>query len=322
MIQYKTKEKDCRQAISCVIPVARMQPHIPRRSGKPLLAGFFAVALVVPILEGQEHKTDPTWLRRFLPLSGEASKASSDPCHYQPLFGKGDADTPILRSLSRFGALRLAPHSTCPDAVDSREESLLFVLKGKGSLAYASEEKALRSGDFTYLAPGMKRSFRNDSDQDLSIVLMDFKIPTQVSLPQNPPHPKIVNLDDIKEETVSGHPSSVLYKLMIGSRGATRDAIDDATMVTSLFLMDFAPGGTNWPHHHETAEEVYLVLDGEGDMVAGSGMDGVEARFPAKAGDAYYFRPNCTVGFYNQNRPGAKAHILAVRSRIPLPDAD
>ena len=53
-------------------------------------------------------------------------------------------------------------------------------------------------------------------------------------------------------------------------------------------------------------------------MAAGSGMDGVEGRYPAKAGDAYYFRPNCTVGFYNQNKPGAKAYILAVRSQIPL----
>lgn len=54
-------------------------------------------------------------------------------------------------------------------------------------------------------------------------------------------------------------------------------------------------------------------------MAAGSGMDGVEGRHAAKAGDAYYFRANSTVGFYNQNTPGAKAHILAVRSRIPLP---
>jgi hypothetical protein len=48
-------------------------------------------------------------------------------------------------------------------------------------------------------------------------------------------------------------------------------------------------------------------------------VDGIEGRIPAKAGDAYYFRPNCTVGFYNQNKPGTKAYILAVRSRIPLP---
>ena len=57
-----------------------------------------------------------------------------------------------------------------------------------------------------------------------------------------------------------------------------------------------------------------------GEMVAGSGMDGIEARFPAKAGDAYYFRPNCTVGFYN--KPGANAYILAVRSKIPLEAED
>ena len=84
--------------------------------------------------------------------------------------------------------------------------------------------------------------------------------------------------------------------------------------------MEFAPGGTNFPHHHETAEEIYLVVGGDGKMVAGSGMDGVEGRYPARAGDAYYFRPNCTVGFYNQKKPGANAYILAVRSRIPVSD--
>jgi mannose-6-phosphate isomerase-like protein (cupin superfamily) len=83
--------------------------------------------------------------------------------------------------------------------------------------------------------------------------------------------------------------------------------------------MNFAPDGTNFPHHHQNAEEIYLVLEGEGTMVAGGGMDGIEGRHPAKAGDAYYFRPNCTVGFYNQKKPDARAHILAVRSRIPLP---
>ena len=131
-----------------------------------------------------------------------------------------------------------------------------------------------------------------------------------------------MNMDDVKEQNVEGHPTSVLYKLLLGPRTGTRDAIDDAYVVTSLFWMDFAPGGTNFPHHHETAEEIYLVLQGGGVMVAGGGMDGVEGRHPAKAGDAYYFRQNCTVGFYNQNKPGAKAYILAVRSQVPLPKDD
>ncbi len=148
---------------------------------------------------------------------------------------------------------------------------------------------------------------------------MGFKIPATTSIIAPSLPPKIVNLDDVKEENVDGHPTSVLYKLLVGPRTGNRDAIDQAYVVTSFFWMNFAPGGTNFPHHHETAEEIYLVLEGQGEMVAGSGMDGVEGRYPAKAGDAYYFRPNCTVGFYNQNKPGAKAYILAVRSRIPLP---
>jgi len=61
------------------------------------------------------------------------------------------------------------------------------------------------------------------------------------------------------------------------------------------------------------------VLDGKGQIAAGAGMDGVEGLHPAKPGDAYYFRPNCTVGFYNQNTPGAKAHVLAVRAFVPMP---
>ena len=56
--------------------------------------------------------------------------------------------------------------------------------------------------------------------------------------------------------------------------------------------------------------------------MAGGGTDGIEGRYPAAAGDAYYFRPNCTVGFYNQNKPGAIANILAVRARIPPPYED
>src|SRR5437899_11870880 len=97
-----------------------------------------------------------------------------------------------------------------------------------------------------------------------------------------------------------------------------RDVIPQTFVGASPFWMNFAPGGTNFPHHHETAEEIYLVLDGAGEMVAGSGMDGIEGRYAAKARDAYYFRPNCIVGFYNQNKPGPEAHILLVGSRMPV----
>lgn len=277
--------------------------------------------LLAPCLPAQERKIDPTWLYRNLPEAKESGAAfATDSCRYKPLFGEGDSEVRILQSISRFGEIEIAPHGRCLSVAYDREEEIYFVIKGIGVLRYGDEPRAMRESDFTYLPPGVKHSIANDSGEHLQVLVMSFKIPAKVAISAPNPHPKIVNLDDVKEETVGGHPSSVLYKLLIGPRNGKRDALDEAYVVTSFFLMDFAPGGTNFPHHHQAAEEIYLVLDGKGEMAAGSGLDGIEGRFPAKAGDAYYFRPNCTVGFYNQNKPGVKAHILAVRSRIPLPE--
>lgn len=271
----------------------------------------------------QERTVDPTWLHRSLSALKETKANLSSPtCHYKALFGIGDADNRILRSVSRFGEVTVDPQGSCQAFVYDREEETDFVLEGTGSLQYGDETHSLRANDFTYLAPGVKHALVNNSAKPLRVLVMGFKIPPRKTLDPAPPTPKIVNLDEVKEETVQGHPSSVLYKLLVGPRNGKRDAIDQAYVVTSLFWMDFAPGGTNFPHHHETAEEIYVVIEGEGEMVAGGGMDGVEGRHPAKAGDVYYFRSNCTVGFYNQQGPGAKAYILAVRSRIPLSDEE
>jgi mannose-6-phosphate isomerase-like protein (cupin superfamily) len=287
-----------------------------------MLRTFILLLLITPYLAAQERTVDPTWLRRSLPQVSESQVDFSSPaCHYKPLFGEGDKDNRILRGVSRFGEITIDASASCRSVSYDRREELYFVLQGAGALNYGGESHALRANDFTYVAPGVQHSVASGPNA-LRVLVMTFKIPARVALTAPVPQPKIINLDEVKEQPVEGHPLSVLYKLLAGPRGATRDSIDDAYVVTSLFWMDFAPGGTNFPHHHETAEEIYLVIDGEGDMVAGGGMDGIEGRFPAKAGDAYYFRPNCTVGFYNQNKPGAKAHILAVRSRIPLPEAD
>jgi mannose-6-phosphate isomerase-like protein (cupin superfamily) len=274
-------------------------------------------------LSGQERKVDPTWLHRYAPDLSEARTDPASPgCHDKPIFGEGDSESRSLVSVARFDEVTIDARSNCLSTTYDRQEEIYFVLKGQGNLHYSDKTYPLRANDFTYLPPGVKHSVANSSDRALQVLVMGFKIPSAILIGAPSSEPKIVNLDNVKEETVEGHPTSVLYKLLIGPRTGTRDAMDDAYVVTSLFWMDFAPGGTNFPHHHETAEEIYLVLDGEGVMVAGGGMDGIEGRHPAKAGDAYYFRQNCTVGFYNQNKPGAKAYILAVRSRIPLPKDD
>ncbi len=268
-----------------------------------------------------DRKIDPTWLHRYVPnLKETQADLASPSCHYKAILGEGDVENRTLQSVSRFAEVTLDAHGNCQTTLYDHEEEIYFVLQGKTDLHYGNQTYAMRPNDFTYLAPGLKHSIANSSDQPAQVLVMTFKVPARILINAPSSQPKIVNLDDVKEETVEGHPTSVLYKLLLGPRNGKRDAIDDAYVVTSFFWMNFAPGGTNFPHHHETAEEIYLVLDGEGEMVAGSGMDGIAGRYPAKAGDAYYFRPNCTVGFYNQNKPGAKAHILAVRSKIPLPE--
>jgi len=287
----------------------------------PKIDGRFLLPLLLLAggLPAQEHKTDPTWLHRYLPDVTEVkADLSSESCHYRAIFGEGDREKPVLESVARFGEATLDAQGQCQNVLYERQEEIYFVVEGVGELQYADQIQPLRKYDFTYLPPRVKHSLSNHSSQPLRVLVMGFKIPLSISIGVPPPRPKIANLEDANERTVSGHPNSVLYKLLIGLSSGKRDLIDQAYVMDSFFWMDFAAGGTNWPHHHESAEEIYLVIEGQGDIVAGGGMEGVEGRHPAKAGDAYYFRPNCTVGFYNQDKPEAKAYILAVRSRIPL----
>jgi mannose-6-phosphate isomerase-like protein (cupin superfamily) len=267
----------------------------------------------------QEPRVEPTWLyRNVSALSERQIDLSSQSCHYIPIFGEGDTESQVPKSVARFGELTVAPHGSCQMVEYPREEELYFVLGGSGILHYREQSHSLAQDDFTYVAPAVRHSVSNPSSEPLQLVVTTARIPQDIPL-SPPPELLVANLAELKEETVEGHPNSVLYKLLIGPRTAARDRINATYTVADFFLMDFAPAGTNFPHHHEVAEEIYLVLDGEGQMAAGAGMDGVEGLHHAKAGDAYYFRPNCTVGFYNQKASSAKAHILAVRVFVPMP---
>jgi mannose-6-phosphate isomerase-like protein (cupin superfamily) len=270
-------------------------------------------------LLAQERRVEPTWLYRDVSvLHYRETDLTSKSCHYTPIFGEGDVESRLPQSVVRFGELTVDAHGACQTVEYPRQEELYFVRDGSGLLRYGDESHPLAPNDFTYVSPTIRHSVSNPSSQPLRLVVTTVRMPPDTPISQSP---KLVvaNLGELKEQTVEGHPKSVLYKLLIGPRTAARDRINAAYTVADFFLMDFASAGTNFPHHHETAEEIYLVLDGEGQMAAGGGMDGVEGLHPAKSGDAYYFRPNCTVGFYNQNKPGAKAHILAVRAFVPMP---
>ena len=270
-------------------------------------------------LLAQDRTVEPTWLYRDVStLREHQTDLSSSSCHYTPIFGEGDAESRFPLSLARFGELIVDAHGSCKEVAYSRQEELYFVLAGTGLLHYGDESHTLTQNDFAYVDPTVRHSVSNPSNQALRLVVTTVRIPSDTTIAQ-PGKLAVANLGELKEQTVEGHPKSVLYKLLIGPRTAARDRINAAYTVADFFLMDFAPAGTNFPHHHETAEEIYLVLDGEGEIAAGGGMNGIEGLHPAKAGDAYYFRPNCTVGFYNRNVPDAKAHILAVRAFVPMP---
>jgi mannose-6-phosphate isomerase-like protein (cupin superfamily) len=280
----------------------------------------FNLALLASMaLFAQREKVEPTWLyRQVSALPQRQTDLSTDSCHYTPIFGEGDVETRFPKSVARFGKLVIDAHGTCKPTEYPHSEELFFVLQGEGTLQYGEQSHSLKQSGFAYVPPNVRHSLSNSSNQPLQMVITTVRIPEQTVL-SAPGKLEVANLAELQEQTVEGHPDSVLYKLLIGPRTATRDRINAAYAVADFFLMDFAPGGTNLPHHHEVAEEIYLVLDGEGQMAAGGGMDGVEGLHHAQAGDAYYFRPNCTVGFYNQNTSQAKAHILAVRVFVAMP---
>ena len=208
---------------------------------------LWLVLLISCDLGAQDRKVDPTWLHRYLPQLNNANVGlSSESCRYQPIFGEGDADRGILRSVSRFGEVTIDPSGSCQSTSYDREEELYFVIRGDATLRVGDQTFGMRANDFTYLPPGNSHSLANRSEQPVKVIVMGFKIPSKISRSEPAPV-KIVNMGDLKEETVDGHPTSVLYKLLAGPRRGKRDAIDDAYVVTSLFWMDFAPGGTKIP---------------------------------------------------------------------------
>jgi mannose-6-phosphate isomerase-like protein (cupin superfamily) len=238
-------------------------------------------------------------------------------CHVRPLFGEGTAEARIARGIARFQHITVDAGGACATAKPEREEQVAVILDGQGLMITSATQVPLKDKDFLYLPSGGDYTLKNSSSRPLSIVLMGWRLGSEAPIDPSA-KPLIANYDDVKLQQVGNHPPSTLYRLLIGDRKSTRDRIAAGHVLTSLFIMEFAPGGTNTPHHHDREEEIYLVLQGRGEMVAGGGVDGVENRLPAAEGDAFFFRLNCTVGFYSGKEATNKAVILAVRSLYPF----
>src|SRR5215469_15287682 len=101
----ETKDFDLRQEDSVVYQRSHPGPtNVSTFIGRTSRNLKFLLLLISASLLAQERTIDPTWLHRYLPASPEMKVDLASPnCHYKPMFGVGDKDDRILRSVSRFG---------------------------------------------------------------------------------------------------------------------------------------------------------------------------------------------------------------------------
>jgi mannose-6-phosphate isomerase-like protein (cupin superfamily) len=273
------------------------------------------IALFAPLLHAGERQIDPTFLYRDpATVKEKHSDITTATCHYKPLFGQGDSDTSVVVGVARYGEAIIDPRGECAPVQYPDEDQVYVILEGNASVKYATDTVSLKAEDYLYIPSTISHAASNPSTKPLTVLVMGFRTKGFEPAPL-PSHPLHANIEDVPTNFVKGHPSSSLFRLLMGDVDSKRDRIAAGRVLTSLFLMEIAPGGTNFPHHHEREEEIYLVLSGHGVMAAGGGMDGIAGRHPAKVGDAYFFRLNCTVGYYSA--PNVKSRILAVRSWYP-----
>lgn len=237
--------------------------------------------------------------------------------YYKPVFGAGDDSSSIIRGVSRYGYLVVEPGGRCNIVKYVGEEQVLFVHEGTGILIHGNENVPVSKNDFIYIPEGEKFGFSNPREQSLAVIVMGFRL-EPASCSKLKTGLKLANTDQIKFQILPGHGPTTQFQLMLGTTDSKRDRLAASCMVTSMFIMDFASGGTNNPHRHRDEEEIYLILKGRGDIVAGETADGKELRHFSEEGDIYFFPPNTLIGFYSGNQPEEEhAQILAVRFKFP-----
>jgi len=236
---------------------------------------------------------------------------------YKPLFGIGDKDLDKLQCLARYGELTVGAGGSSAVVSYPAEEQIYYVLDGNGTLIDGDQKVPVKKDDFMYLPIDIKHGIANSSDSSVRVIVMGFKIPAGK---QVIPTPKLLlaNVNDVPPQLLPTHGPTTQFKLLMGHHSPQTDKLAASTEVVSLYLMDFAPGGTNIPHVHAHEEEIYFLIRGHGEMVAGKSADGEDARHPSKDGASFYYAPNTRVGYYSGAKEG-EAHdlILAVRT-MPL----
>jgi mannose-6-phosphate isomerase-like protein (cupin superfamily) len=251
---------------------------------------------------------EPAFLRRSVAdIREQAGDLSTATAHYRPIFGVGDPNVQNVKGVVRFGELTVEPGGSSKTVSHQDAEGVFFILAGSGTLQYGQEKVPVQPNDFLYLPVGVEHGVSNQAQEPLRLLVMAFQIPAGTEAPA-PPKLMIASAGDVRLQTLPSHGPTTQFKLLLGTTQSKRDKLAAAQQINSLFLMDFAPGGTNIPHRHNKEEEIYYVLRGRGDMVAGSDATKKEVRYPSQQGDA----------FYSGTQEGENhAQILAVRWPVP-----
>jgi mannose-6-phosphate isomerase-like protein (cupin superfamily) len=276
------------------------------------------VVLLTSIILASVCAAQPAFLRRSVAdIPEQAIDLGTATAKYKPIFGAGDPNAQNVRGLGRFGELTVAPKGSSRTAGDKETEGILFVLSGSGTLHYGPDKVPMKQNDFAYLPVGVEYGVSNESQEPVRLLVMTFKIPEGGEAPA-PPKLMMASADDVRLQTLPSHGPTTQFKLLMGTTQSKRDKLAASQQINSLFLMDFAAGGTNIPHRHAKEEEIYYILHGHGDIVAGTDAAKKEVRHPSKEGDAYYFLHGTLIGFYSGGKEGEDhAQILAVRWPLP-----
>jgi mannose-6-phosphate isomerase-like protein (cupin superfamily) len=246
-------------------------------------------------------------------LTAAPAKAAS----YKPLFGIGDQDVDQLKGVARYGELTVGPGGTSATVSYPAEEQMYFIEEGSATLLYGDEKAPVKKYDFMYLPAGVRHGIANSSNAPIKAIVMGYKIPAGIKVE---PAAKLMlaNAEDVQLQVLGSHGPTTQFKLLMGLTSSQRDKLSAAYVMNSLFIMDFAPGGTNIPHNHPAEEEIYFLLRGSGDMVAGLDANGKEVRHPVTQGAAFFFKPGTQVGYYSNAKEGQPHDLmLAARSRVP-----
>ena len=153
------------------------------------------------------------YLSRYVPNLKYADAdltANAENTAYKPIFGEGDKDAYHLNGISRMGELTVGPGGASAIVQRPREEYVLYVTEGKGTLIYGDKRESLRANDFLYVPAGVKHGIAKETDGVIKVLFMGYHLMKDADYT-----PKagleIANADEVELQVLGSHGPSRPY---------------------------------------------------------------------------------------------------------------